>query len=345
MAFLKKSLFSRVVDGLKDKEELKSPIVIKHGNSMDLEIARLQKELAQVRQGEDAQKIEQQIKFLEIGKAGEKSLLFELENSFLPIMILHDVYIEHDGLNAQFDFIIVTRKFFLVIEVKKYYGNIRVNEKGEFIRTVNRGTRTVFKEGIYSPIRQVERQVEVLRSMLVDHQVIKQTPIHYAVAFANEKTVIDLKKAPSAIKDKVMRTDGVVAFLKAELAKKSPVYFLDKRMRDYADYIHTQHINKSEMAMFEAEVKPFLEEVAPTGGENTNRVSAENLETVLKAFRKKVADESGLKAFHVFTNKTLDALIEKKPTTLGELRKIPGIGDKKLDAFGDELLEVIKKEI
>lgn len=230
MSFIKKPFLSRVIDALKDKEELTSPVVIKHGDSMDSEITRLQKELANKQPGVDFKKIEQQIKYLEIGKAGEQALLFELTNSFLPIMILHDVYIEHKGLNAQFDFIIVTRQFFLVIEVKKYYGNITVNEKGEFIRTVNRGTRTVFKEGMYSPIRQVQRQVEVLRSMLVDHKIIKKTPIQYAVAFANEKTVIDLKKAPSDIKDKVFRNDGIVAFLKAALSKKSPVHFLDKRM-------------------------------------------------------------------------------------------------------------------
>ncbi|QUW21455.1 NERD domain-containing protein [Sporosarcina sp. Marseille-Q4063] len=346
MTFVKKPFLARFVDALKDKEELKTPIIVKHGDSMDLEIARLQKELADKKSPDDRKKIEQQIKYLEIGKAGEQSLLFELTNSFLPMMILHDVYIEHKGLNAQFDFIIVTRKFFMVIEVKKYYGNITVNEKGEFIRTVNRGSRTVFKEGMYSPVRQVERQVEVLQSMLKDHKIIERTPILHAVAFANEKTVIDLKKAPKNIKDKVFRSDGIVTFLKAELAKKSPMHFFDKRMQDFAEYIKGQHINKHLLENpDEEEVSFYTEEeevpVAATVEVEPVPVSNEDLEVKLKEFRKKTADESGRKAFHIFTNKTLDSLIEIKPTTLEDLRKVPGIGDKKIEEFGAELVGII----
>jgi hypothetical protein len=349
MSIVKKSFFGRVVDALKDKEDLKSPVVIKHGESMNLEIARLQKELAEGKPGIDRKKIEKQIKYLEIGRAGEQSLLFELTNSFLPIMILHDVYIEHEGLNAQFDFIVVTRQFFLVIEVKKYYGDITINEKGEFIRTVNRGGRTVSKEGLYSPVRQVERQVEVLRSMLIDNDIIVKTPIRYAVAFANEKTVIDLKKAPQEIKDKVFRSDGIVAFLKAELSKKSPVHFLDKRMQDFAEYINGQHVNKNlKEDPEEPEVNFYIEEevpVAATVKEVTAVVSNEDLELILKEFRKRVAEDSERKAFHIFTNKTLDELIVKKPTTLEELRKIQGIGDKKIEEFGLELVNLIKESM
>lgn len=342
MSFLKKSFLSRVVETLQDTEKLKSPVVMKHGNSLDTEIARLQKELEKPEA--DVKKIEQHIKYMEIGKAGEQALLFELTNSFLPMMILHDVYIEHNGFNAQFDFIVITRQFFLVIEVKKYYGNVTVNEKGEFIRTVKRGSRTVFEEGMYSPIRQVERQVEVLRSMLIDHEIIEQTQIRYAVAFANERTVIDLKKAPLDIQDKVVRSDGIVPFLKSELTKKSPVHFRDKRMQGYAEYIKSQHVDKYKAEIFKEEEKPFFtEEEVFVVKKDTESLSDEGLEESLKAFRKKLADESGRKAFYIFTNKTLDELIEKKPTTLEALRNISGIGDKKIEEFGADLLQLIEK--
>ncbi len=346
MSFTKKPFFSRIIDALKDKNDLASPVVIKHGHSMDFEITRLEKELANGKPGADSKKTEQQIKYLKIGKAGENALLFELTNSFLPFMILHDVYIEHKGLNAQFDFIVVTRQFILVIEVKKYYGNITVNEKGEFIRTVNRGTRTVFKEGMYSPIRQVERQVEVLRSMLVDHEIIERTPIRYAVAFANEKTVIDLKKAPLDIKDKVFRNDGIVTYLKTELSKKSPVHFLDKRMQDLAEYINEQHLDKYVMEESDEEKTSFYTEkeipIVAVVEEKPITISNEDLEVKLKEFRKKAADNSGRKAFHIFTNKTLDELVEKKPTSLENLRKITGIGDKRVEEFGIGLVALIK---
>lgn len=344
---VKKSIFSRVINALKDKEELKSPIIIKHGNSMDSEIAHLQRKLSEGNPEVDLKKIEKQIKFLKIGNAGEQSLLFELKNSFLPIMILHDVYIEYKGLTAQYDFIVVTRQFILVVEVKKYFGNITVNEKGEFIRTVKRGSRTVFQEGIYSPIRQVERQVEVLQMMLVDNEIIKRTPIHYAVAFANEKTVIDLKNAPKEIKDKVFRSDGIVSFLKAELSKKSPVHFMDGKMQELAEYINEQHVNKHLNEDSQEQEINFYEEVEVAAAvvEEVVQLQETNadLELILKEFRKKIAEETGRKAFYIFTNKTLDDLMEKRPTTLEELRQIQGIGDKKIEEFGDKLVMVIKE--
>lgn len=346
MSFIKQPFFSRVMDVLTDKEELKSPVVVKHGDSVDTVISRLQKELVEGLPELDRKKIEKQIKLMEIGKVGEQSLLFELTNSFLPLMILNDVYIEHKGLNAQFDFIVVTRQFFLVIEVKKYYGNITVNEKGEFIRTVNRGSRTVFKEGMYSPIRQVERQVEVLQSMLIDHDVIEKTPIRYAVAFANEKTVIDLKKAPKEIEDKIFRSDGIVSFIKDELAKKSPVYFKDGKMKKLAEYIYEQHIDKHLIEVSEAQEVSFYEEeevpTATTIESKSIQLSNEELELELKKFRKRIADETERKAFYIFTNKTLDGLVEKRPTTLDELREVQGIGPKKIEEFGLELVKLIK---
>ena len=46
-------------------------------------------------------------------------------------------------------------------------------------------------------------------------------------------------------------------------------------------------------------------------------------------------------AYVIFTDKTLDDLIERRPTTLAELGACHGIGPAKLEAFGDELLAVI----
>lgn len=71
-------------------------------------------------------------------------------------------------------------------------------------------------------------------------------------------------------------------------------------------------------------------------------ISNEDLEVKLKEFRKKAADDSGRKAFHIFTNKTLDELVEKKPTSLENLRKIRGIGDKRVEEFGMGLIALIK---
>ena len=69
---------------------------------------------------------------------------------------------------------VVTRKFILLVEVKNYFGNIVVNAKDEFSRQVYQGNRVVFQEGFYSPLRQVERQAEVLTSFRKKSPILKE---------------------------------------------------------------------------------------------------------------------------------------------------------------------------
>lgn len=47
---------------------------------------------------------------LQAGICGEDTIAFELKNSHIPMMVLHDLYLEHEGLSAQIDYLIVTRK-------------------------------------------------------------------------------------------------------------------------------------------------------------------------------------------------------------------------------------------
>jgi ATP-dependent DNA helicase RecQ len=46
-------------------------------------------------------------------------------------------------------------------------------------------------------------------------------------------------------------------------------------------------------------------------------------------------------AYVVLHDTTIDGIAATRPTTLGQLRGIPGIGDKKLEHYGDELLALI----
>ena len=57
----------------------------------------------------------------------------------------------------------------------------------------------------------------------------------------------------------------------------------------------------------------------------------------------KLATEQNVKAFHIFTNRTLEELIQKQPFNVIDLKNIQGIGEMKINAFGKELVEIIKK--
>ncbi len=61
----------------------------------------------------------------------------------------------------------------------------------------------------------------------------------------------------------------------------------------------------------------------------------------LKAWRAEVAREHNLPAFVVFHDATLAAMARERPTTLDELAGISGVGAKKLEAYGREILRVL----
>ena len=60
----------------------------------------------------------------------------------------------------------------------------------------------------------------------------------------------------------------------------------------------------------------------------------------LKAWRAEVAREHGRPAYQIFHDATLAAIAQQCPRTLGELHGISGMGAKKLEAYGTEVLRV-----
>jgi DNA helicase-2/ATP-dependent DNA helicase PcrA len=67
----------------------------------------------------------------------------------------------------------------------------------------------------------------------------------------------------------------------------------------------------------------------------------EELFELLRTWRKEQAEAQSVPAFVVFSDATLEALAEVRPTDRRGLQSISGIGKSKLDKYADELLEII----
>ena len=65
------------------------------------------------------------------------------------------------------------------------------------------------------------------------------------------------------------------------------------------------------------------------------------LYAALKAWRSATARKRGVPAYVVLHDSTMDGIAAARPTTLAELRGVAGIGDKKLEHYGAELIDVI----
>jgi ATP-dependent DNA helicase RecQ len=62
----------------------------------------------------------------------------------------------------------------------------------------------------------------------------------------------------------------------------------------------------------------------------------------LKAWRAEVAREHNLPAYIVFHDATLAEMAREAPTSLDALGGISGVGAKKLQAYGDDILRVLR---
>jgi ATP-dependent DNA helicase RecQ len=62
----------------------------------------------------------------------------------------------------------------------------------------------------------------------------------------------------------------------------------------------------------------------------------------LRGCRKRLAEEHGVPPYVIFHDATLREMLAFRPTTPEQLLGITGVGQSKLERFGDEFLEVIR---
>lgn len=67
----------------------------------------------------------------------------------------------------------------------------------------------------------------------------------------------------------------------------------------------------------------------------------EALFDALRAWRKQEASEQSVPAYVVFTDATLQTIAEVKPTAIGQLAQVRGVGQAKLERYGDAVLAVV----
>lgn len=229
--------------------KLNEPIFLKEESEAKYYIAKLKELHDKAPEGLKG-KIEKELKIATLGEIGEKNIAFELKNSGIPMYILHDICLGIDDLSAQIDYIVVTRKVIFIIECKNLIGNIEIDSQGNFIRTYNFNKRFI-KEGIYSPITQNERHLEVLKkikresksSIITKMLFDKYFDDNYKsiVVLANPKTTLNSRYAKKEIKDKVIKADQLINYIKEVNSKSNLAASNDKELKDIADRLLALH--------------------------------------------------------------------------------------------------------
>lgn len=219
------------------------PVFIKEDSDAESFIEKM-KSLSARASGKIKDKIDEQIAIAEAGLKGENQIAFELKNSGTDMLIMHDLYLEKNGLSAQIDFLVITRKHIFVIECKNLYGNIEIDEKGNFIRHMGQG-KFYRKEGFPSPVSQNERHLNILKEIRREYKnnfvtqglFDKLFPQTYRsiVVLANPKTILNDSKAPEEIRKVVIRLDQLVAYIKKIEDEDDSLKSSEKDMHELLD--------------------------------------------------------------------------------------------------------------
>ncbi|MGB9344217.1 HRDC domain-containing protein, partial [Trichococcus sp.] len=248
-------------------------------------------------------------------------------------------------------------KFCLVVECKNLFGNLEVNSRGEFIRELDfNGKRK--KEGIYSPITQNVRHMEMIKQLRLGN---KKNPLmrvaleksfgdfHKSViVLANPKTVINLKNAPKNVKDQIIRSDQLIEYIKRLIRESKDLASSEKEMYEMADFfvgLHKENpVGYTERYLVGGgfEQSDAIVDSEVDGGVDV-AVDETPLYQALKQYRYETSKAEGIKAYYIFNNAQLEALIAAMPRSLEELRKISGFGEVKCEKYGEEILGIVRR--
>ncbi len=346
---------------------IKGPTWLKEFNENNKQLEDL-KILSEKVYGEKKKLIDRDIMYLTYGMEGEKNVSYEIKNSYIPMLALHDIRIEDGESVAQMDYILITKSFILVLETKALSGDITVNESGEFIRYFkNKAGKVYRKEGIYSPVAQNERHVRILTEYLKKNKIIKKYPIYSCVVIANSKSVINKYKAPKEIQSQIIKYDQLTSFIKEKLNYhkiKQDFKFLDKVEYSIGkfllennkpiefDYYKKYSLSEKDFIKKDSEVcseeKVNNDDVLLNGEDKTyevkilNNKNKEELRRKLKQLRINFAIKEKLPPYCIFNDETLNDILDKMPKNKEELMKVKGLAKVKVNKYGEEILGVLK---
>lgn len=314
-------------------------IFYKQDSELQRQIDALNKLLEQNPNNDDLKK---KLKLSELGLQGEKEIEFELKNANIGMYVLHDVNMEYHDLKAQIDYIVITPARLYFIECKNLVGNITIDNKGNFIREYQYGSKKI-KEGIYSPVTQAQRHVEIFKKIwkerntsILDKAIRARDLDNWyvpLVVLANSKNIINDRYAPQSIKKIVIKSDRLIEYLKNDINNMDKDYLSNQKEMHNLAFSIMENYNKDIDKDYEEE---FLSKA------QTSRIP-DKADRLIE-FRKKKSKEKNIPAYYIFTDQELEKILELHPKTIKELADSKILSDIKVKLHGNEIIEIINKD-
>lgn len=333
-------LIDNVIDSAVDAFRFKDTVFYKENSDLQNKYDALKKLNDEYPNNED---LLSELFIVKKGLDGENEIAYQLKKAHIGMYVLRDVKVKYEDLTAQIDYVIITPVYTYYVECKNLVGNITVTDKGDFIREFTINGRKI-KKGMYSPLRQVEAQREVIRkiwesnSSAIKKFFASKNFDYYRrvlVVAANQDTILNTNRAPKEMKYKILRADSLIRQIEYDLNHRENDEYLDskKSMEEMAQsYINL--LNNEDINYYDYYKSKYC----------NNRVKInDDLKDRLIELRKTRSNEMKIPAYYVFTNDELDKLLEIRPKTIDELKNANILTPVKIKTHGELIINEINK--
>ena len=286
------------------------------------------------------------------GFDNEKQVAYLIDFHYKDIessIVMHDVRLDYNGRTAQIDHLIISHGFVFVIESKMYSGSLEIVSDSW---VVDYGAKKI---SIPSPVKQNERHIKVLMDIFENENIFpasRYTPSCINAVVISNKTIINGQRP-----DEVVYADSF-----DDWEKKAKIKWLVKnslKLFTFKEQMSADEVQASakRLLVFDT-LKSLTSEVVTASEQQTVKPSSllqvnhlviknsndDDLLKSLKILRSRLAAQYDVKMLHhIFDNRTLADFVAKKPQTKEEMLKISGVGQIKLERYGEGFLNEIKK--
>ena len=149
------------------------------------------------------------------------------------------------------------------------------------------------------------------------------------------------------MKDQIIRSDQLIEYIKKSVRESKDLAWSEKEMYEMADFfvgLHKENpVDYTEKYFVDGGVEQS-EAIVDREEDGGVEVAIEEtpLYQALKQYRYETSKAEGVKAFYIFSNAQLEALIAAMPRSLDELRKISGFGEVKCEKYGEAILGIVE---
>ena len=304
----------------------------------------------------------------QIGEQGEqrvRDMLAELVQGQPPntIIPMHDLTLytgdAKRAMTTQIDHIVISATGILVIETKNWSGTVHGSPNLPYWTQVYASGK---KYSVYNPLKQ-----NLLHCQTVSLAVEERVPVFSVVVMVGSADLPSSLGADVIGLDALQRKlDRVFSSLSSDISvgqMASEIMLVHASEKDTASHAERvaakfsqsraagagkqERLRQESDERFKAAAKAIADanrrqSRSQTAPRHQQKLPPDSvLFNKLRAWRKRTARRNNQPAFVVFDDKTLWAIVSRKPRTKGQLLDVPGIGKVKAERYGADVLSII----